>query len=80
MCLLRMGIARYHLVRKQPYGKGASELMKQGVIFVEQAIKSMDPKDSFMSKNMREARRYENLFLELQHQIKSRQIVADDTV
>lgn len=80
LCFLRMGIARYHLVRKQPYGKGASELLKQGVIFVEQAIKSMDPKDSFISKNMREARRYEKLFLELQHQIKSRQIVAEDTV
>lgn len=78
LCLLRMGIARYHAVKKLPYGKGASELLKQGVIFVDQAIRSIDPEDSFISKNMREARRYEKLFLELQHRIKSRQIVADD--
>lgn len=78
LCQLRMGIARYHAVKKLPYGKDALELLKQGVVFVGQAIKSMDLEDSFISKNMREARRYEKLFLELQYMIKSRQIVADD--
>lgn len=80
LCLLRMGIARYHAVKRLPYGKDAPELLKQGVVFVGQAIKSMDHEDSFISKNMREARRYEKLFLELQYVIKSRQIVADDAV
>jgi Tfp pilus assembly protein PilF len=78
LCLLRMGIARYHAVKKKPYGKEAPEWLKQGVVFVGQAIKSMDLEDSFISKNMREARRYEKLFLELQYVIKSRQIVTDD--
>jgi len=40
----------------------------------------MEAKDNFISKNMREARRYEKLFLELQHKVKSRQIVADDAM
>lgn len=78
LCLLRMGIARYHAVKREPYGKEAPELLKQGALFVGQAIKSMDPKDSFISKNMREARRYERLFQELQYMIKSRQIAAGD--
>lgn len=78
LCLLRMGIARYHAVRKAPYGKDAPELLKQGVASIGQSIKLMDPNDSFISKNMREARRYEKLLQELQYVIKSRQIVADD--
>lgn len=77
LCLLRMGIARYYAVKKSPYSKEASELLKQGVIFVGQAIKSMDQADGFISKNMREARKYEALFQRLQYVIKSRQIVAD---
>ena len=78
LCLLRIGIARYHAVRKLPYAKDAPDLLKQGVVSISQAIKSMDPEDSFISKNMREARRYEKLFQELQYVIKSRQIVSDD--
>lgn len=78
LCLLRMGIARYYAVKKAPYGKGPQDLLKQGVFYVTQAIKTMDPDDNFTAKNMREARKYENLFLELQHMIKSRQIVVDD--
>lgn len=78
LCVLRMAIARYHAVRKSPYGKEAPEWLKEGTFFVGQAIKSMDPDDSFIAKNMREARRYEKLFLDLQYKIKSRDIVADD--
>lgn len=78
LCQLRMGIARYHVAKNSPYGKNTPELLKQGVIFVSQALKSMDSKDSFGSKNMREARRYEQLFLELQYRINSRQAGAND--
>ena len=78
LCMLRMGIARYHAVKRLPYGKEAPELLKQGVYFVSQAIKLIDPEDRFISKNMREARRYEKLFLELQYMIKSRQIAMGD--
>jgi tetratricopeptide (TPR) repeat protein len=78
LCLLRMAIARYHAVKKSPYGKEAPERLKEGAFFVGQAIKSMDPDDRFTAKNMREARRYEKLFLDLQYKIKSREIVADD--
>lgn len=77
LCLLRMGIARYHAVRKLPNSKDAPELLKQGIMSIGQAIKSMDPEDSFVSKNMREARRYEKLLQELQYVIKSRPIAAD---
>lgn len=52
LCLLRMGIARYHAVKKSPYGKDASELLKQGVFFISEAIRTMDPCDRFVSKNM----------------------------
>lgn len=79
LCLLRMAIARYHAVKNSPYGKGSSERLKEGLYFVGQAIKSMDSNDSFFAKNMREARRYEGLFLDLQHKIKSRVIAADET-
>lgn len=78
LCVLRMAIARYHAVRKSPFGKEAPEWLKEGMFFVGQAIKSMDPNDSFVAKNMREARRYEKLFLDLQYKIKSREIAGDD--
>ncbi|OHX13472.1 hypothetical protein BI347_08055 [Chromobacterium sphagni] len=77
LCLLRMGIARYHAVKKFPYNKETPELLRLGVYAVDQAIKLMDPDDDFISKNMREALRYKKLFLELQYKIKSRQIEAD---
>ena len=78
LCMLRKGIARYHSVKRVPYGKDAAELLKQGAGFVAQAIRSMDSEDNFYAKNMREARRYENAFLELQHMIKFRRIVSGD--
>lgn len=78
ICLLRMAIARYHTVKKLPYGKNAAELLKEGAFFVAQAIKSMDSGDRFFAKNMREARKYEGLFLELQYKIKSREIMTDN--
>lgn len=77
LCMLRMAIARYHAVKKSPYGKDAAERLKQGTYLIGQAIKSLDPADTFVAKNMREARRYEALFLDLQHKIKSREIAAD---
>lgn len=78
LCLLRMAIARYHNVKRSPYSKEASERLKEGMFFVGQAIRLMDSDDSFVAKNLREARRYEKLFLDLQYKIKSREIVADD--
>ncbi|MCX5541490.1 hypothetical protein M3A49_18625 [Paraburkholderia sp. CNPSo 3076] len=78
LCLLRMAIARYHAVKKSPYGKDATERLKEGAFFVGQAIKLMDTNDSFIAKNMREARRYEDLFLDLQSKIRSREVVADN--
>jgi tetratricopeptide (TPR) repeat protein len=78
LCLLRMGIARYHTVKKSPYGKEAQDHLKSGVLLVDQAIKLMDSADRFFAKNLSEARKYERLFLELQHKINSREIVADD--
>lgn len=78
LCLLQMGIARYHAVRRSPYGKDASELLRQGATFISQAIKLMDPDDIFLTKNMREARKYEDLFLNLQHRIKVRELKADE--
>lgn len=70
LCLLRMAIARYHAVRKEPYNQDAQEWLKKGMALVGRAIKSMDRNDSFNEKNMREARKYEQLFLILQHRIK----------
>jgi hypothetical protein len=52
--------------------------LKSGVLLVDQAIKLMDSADRFFAKNLSEARKYERLFLELQHKINSREIVADD--
>jgi hypothetical protein len=78
LCLLRKAIARYHAARKSPYGKETPAWLKDGVLFVGQAIKLMDRDDSFFAKNMREARRYEELFLDLQYKIKVRGIVAID--
>lgn len=78
LCVLRMAIARYHAVKKSPYGNEATEWLKEGAFFVGRAIKLMDPDDSFSAKNMREARRYEGLFLDLEYKIRSREIVADD--
>jgi Tfp pilus assembly protein PilF len=77
LCLLRKGIARYHAARRSPYGKEASVWLKDGAQFVGQAIRSMDADDGFLAKNMREARRYENLFLDLQNKIRFRNITPE---
>lgn len=80
LCLLCMGIARYHAVKKSPYGKDAPVRLKEGTFFIGQVIKAMDNDDAHVEKNMREARRYDRLFLDLQYKIKSREILADDAV
>lgn len=77
LCLLRMGIARYHAVKKSPYSKEALVRLKEGMFFIDQVIKSMATDEGVIAKNVREARRYEQLFLDLQYKINSRAIIAD---
>lgn len=74
LCALRMAIARYHAVKKLPYTKDAETWMKEGMFFIDQAVKVPDGNDSFGEKNIREARRYQQLFLELRFKIRSRSI------
>ena len=78
LCVLRMAIARYHAVMKSPYGKEAATRLKEGTFLVDQAVKAMDGNDSFWAKNMREARRYQQLFLELSFKIRSRAIDPEE--
>ncbi len=78
LCQLRMAIARYHAVIKSPYTKEAAVRLKEGTLLIEQAVRSMDGQDSFLAKNMREARRYQQLFLELQFKIRSREIAPSE--
>lgn len=78
LCMLRMGIARYHLVKDAPQAREAVEQLKQAIAYVDQALRSMDPSDSFSEKNMREARKYEALLQNLQYKIKSREIATDE--
>lgn len=78
LCFLRMGIARYHAVKKSPYAKESSKRLKEGIFFIERATRSMDGQDNYWAKNMREAHRYQQLFLELQTQIRHRAIDAED--
>lgn len=74
LCQLRMAIARYHDVKKSPYAKDASTRLREGMFLIDQVVKSMDGHDSYWAKNMREARRYQQLFLELHSSIRSRTI------
>lgn len=74
LCLLQMGIARYHVVKQDPNAKDAATRLKEGTFFIDQAVRSMDGQDSYWEKNMREARRYQQLFLKLHSSIKSRTI------
>ena len=78
LCLLRMAIARYHVVKNSPYDKDAAKRLKEGSFFIDQSIKSMDGHDSYGAKNMREARRYQQLFFELSYKIRSRAIEPED--
>lgn len=80
LCVLRRGIARYHALKKTNSGKEAALLLKDGALFISQAIKLMDPDDGFFEKNMREARRYEKLFLDVQYKVNIREIAADSRV
>lgn len=74
LCLLRMAIARYHAVKKSPYAKDSAIRLKEGLILIDQAVRSKDGQDNFLAKNMREARRYQQLFLELRSKMRSRAI------
>lgn len=78
LCLLRMGIARYYAVKKAPYGKEAPDWLGEGAYLIDRAIKSMAPNADFGAKNMWEARRYQQMFLDLQYRIRSRQMVLED--
>lgn len=78
LCVLRMAIARYHAVKKSPYDKDAAKRLKEGMFFIDQLIKSMGGQDSYWEKNMREARRYQQLFLELSYKIRSREIDPEE--
>ena len=79
LCALRMAIARYHTVKKSPYTKDAQTWMKEGIFFIDQAVKVPDGNDNFGAKNIREARRYQQLFLELRFKIRSRVIDPDES-
>lgn len=80
LCALRMAIARYHAVKKAPYTKEADTWMKEGMFFINQAVKVQDGHDNFGAKNIREAHRYEQLFLELRFKIKARAINPEPSV
>jgi hypothetical protein len=73
-----MAIARYHAVKKSPYDRDAAKRLKEGMFFIDQLIKLMGGQDSYWEKNMREARRYEQLFLELSYKIRSREIDPEE--
>ncbi|MFZ2297539.1 MAG: hypothetical protein WAV91_04715, partial [Aquabacterium sp.] len=74
LCTLQMGIARYHLAKDTPQAKEAPALLKQAVAYIEQTIRSIDPSEAFSAKNMREARKYEELLQRLQYKVRSRDI------
>jgi Tfp pilus assembly protein PilF/GTPase SAR1 family protein len=78
LCMLRMGIARYHLAKEAPQAKETPERLNQAIAYVDQAIKSMDPSDTYIEKNMREARKYEALLQRLQYRIKVKEIAANE--
>ena len=54
--------------------------MKEGMFFINQAVKVQDGHDNFGAKNIREAHRYEQLFLELRFKIKARAINPEPSV
>ncbi|MGY3040799.1 tetratricopeptide (TPR) repeat protein [Rhodanobacter sp. TND4EL1] len=78
LCVLRMAIARFHAVKKAPYASEAQKRLKEGQFLVSQAMKTLESGDDFFVKNMREARKYEQLFLDLAYRIRRREIETDD--
>ncbi|WP_369943135.1 hypothetical protein [Xanthomonas medicagonis] len=78
LCILRKAIARYHEVKKSPYTSNSQKRLREGHLFIGQAIKTLDSGDDFFIKNMREARKYERLFQNLEYRIRRREIDADE--
>lgn len=68
LCQLRMGIARYHAAKDVGSTGRGYELLKEGMRYIEEALRTLDPASPYLTKNLREAYRYERLLLALEYQ------------
>ncbi|MFT0172788.1 hypothetical protein ACLKMY_27925 [Paraburkholderia mimosarum] len=76
LCLLRKGIARYHVAMHEPYGKRAMPLLKEAEVLVTLSAKSGSASDFYYQKNKREAEKYMYLIRTLVSKINRRGVVA----
>ena len=78
LCTLRMGIARYHLAKLDPYNKRAMQLLRDAEILVVNSAKTGFVKDFYYQKNKLEAEKYASLIRTLVSKINRREIVVEN--
>jgi tetratricopeptide (TPR) repeat protein len=78
LCLLRKGIARYHIAKQGPYKKRAVPLLKEAETLVILSGKVGSAKDFFYPKNRLEAEKYVSLIRTLVSKINRREITSED--
>jgi len=76
LCHLRRAIARYYGVRRTPYAKDSTHLLKEAEFLLELSIKVADPAYIYYTKNCAEARKYLTMVQGLRAQINRRDISA----
>ncbi|MCA7991481.1 hypothetical protein LGM63_12620 [Burkholderia cepacia] len=79
LCLLRKAIARYHIVRREPYSKTAMKMLKEAETMIERAIRSADPKGFYYRKNAAASDKYLGLIQSLISQINRRSINSENS-
>lgn len=78
LCLLRKAIARYHHVRRDPYGKTALKHLKESEVLIDKSMRTADPKDFYYRKNAQSAEKYIGLVHSLLSQINRRSITSEN--
>lgn len=78
LCYLRMGIARYHQAKKNPYSRDAINLLKEADILLQRAEKAADFDDYYYYKNLHDIRRYNSLVVSLRSGINRRDVSSKD--
>lgn len=79
LCHLRKAIARYHVAKREPYGKRAVPLLKEAEALVDLSLRAGIPKDFYYKKNQHEAVKYAALIRSLLTMINRREVIAENS-
>lgn len=79
ICLLQKAIARYHNVRKEPYGRRSLGLLKEAETLGKKSMVVASNTDFYYHKNRHETEKYLSLIHSLRLQINRREVTAKNS-